>query len=108
MRLDASDNDGAAAPKLPSVQAKALLTLRNRVGLHSRPAGAFVRIAKGFSSSIKVTYADKEADGKSILSILSLEAGQGAFIAVEAVGIDAPQAVQALRELVRDNFGEPD
>jgi phosphocarrier protein len=88
--------------------ARLVMTLRNRVGLHSRPAGAFVRVAKEFKSRIKVTLRDKEADGKSILAVLSLEAEQGAFIEVEAAGADAPEADRALHALVIAQFGAPD
>jgi phosphotransferase system HPr (HPr) family protein len=99
---------GAGSPKPPDHRSKIAAVLGNRVGLHSRPAGAFVRVAKGFRSSVKVVYGDKEADGKSILSILSLEANKGAFIAIEASGEDAREAVRALHKLIQDNFGEPD
>jgi phosphocarrier protein HPr len=101
-----------AAPSTPyrPVQARArvVVTLRNKVGLHSRPAGAFARIAKGFSSSISVTYRDKEVDGKSLLGLLSLDAYQGAFLAIQATGTDAIDAVGALREVIRNSFGEPE
>jgi phosphocarrier protein HPr len=96
-------NEGAAEPV-----ARRVMTLRNRVGLHSRPAGAFVRVAKEFQSRIKVSLGAKEADGKSILSVLSLEAGQGAFIEVEATGLDAAEAIRALHALVMGKFGEPE
>ncbi len=86
--------------------AKVVLTLENKVGLHARPAGALVRVAKGFSSTITVTYRDKQANAKSILSVLSLGAERGALVSIEATGDDAEQAVEKLRQLVRDKFGE--
>ena len=88
--------------------AKVVLTLENRVGLHARPAGALVRVAKEFQSAITVTYGEKQANAKSILSILSLGAEKGALVSIEATGADAEQAVQKLRQLVRDKFGEPE
>jgi phosphocarrier protein HPr len=104
MLFDANPADHAKG----ALQAKVIVPLTNRVGLHSRPAGAFVRVAKGFRSNIRVTYGEKEVDGKSILAVLSLEANQGAYIGVEAVGDDAREAVDALRALIRDKFGEAD
>jgi phosphocarrier protein HPr len=83
-----------------------LITLRNKVGLHSRPAGAFVRVAKKYRAEIRISRADKEADGKKILEVLSLEAEQGALVTIEAAGEDAQQAVESLRALIIDNFGE--
>jgi phosphocarrier protein len=88
--------------------AKVVLTLENKVGLHARPAGALVRVAKEFQSAITVTYRDKQANAKSILSILSLGAEKGALVSIEATGDDAEQAVEKLRQLVRDKFGEPE
>jgi phosphotransferase system HPr (HPr) family protein len=92
----------------PPTAARVLITLGNRVGLHARPAGAFVRVAKGFQSQIRVVYGAHQADGKSLLGILSLDAGQGAFLKIEAFGSDAAAAVRALHELILANCGEPD
>src|SRR5262245_55313209 len=88
--------------------ARTLVTLRNKVGLHSRPAGALVRVAKKFRAQITLTRADKEADAQSLPSLLGLEAGQGAFVEIVAIGEDAHQAIEALRALVLDKFGEPE
>src|SRR5579859_7443256 len=93
------------AEEAQATTVSAVVTLRNKAGLHARPAGAFTRVAKGFRSDIQLTYRDKQADGKSILSVLSLDAWQGAFITIEATGDDAQQAVDSLRKLIRDNFG---
>ncbi len=88
--------------------AKVVLTLENKVGLHARPAGALVRVAKEFNSTITVTFRDKQANAKSILSVLSLGAERGALVSIEAIGGDAEQAVEKLRQLIRDKFGEPE
>jgi phosphotransferase system HPr (HPr) family protein len=90
------------------VEARVFAVLNNRVGLHCRPAGAFVRIAKRFRSEVKLTHGGKEANGKSILEVMGLEAGNGALVVVKATGDDAQEAVQVLRTLIRNKFGEPD
>lgn len=82
------------------------ITLVNKVGLHARPAGAMVRVAKQFQSDVKVLYKDKEANAKSILSILSLGAEGGAEIVIDATGEDAERALQILRTLIEGRFGE--
>jgi phosphotransferase system HPr (HPr) family protein len=87
---------------------KIMVTLTNKVGLHARPAGALVRVAKQFKAEIKVGHRDKEANGKSILSVLSLGAEKGSLVSVEADGDDADQALAALQELVQAKFGEPE
>jgi phosphocarrier protein len=83
-------------------------TIRNKVGLHARPATLFVKAAKAFRSKITVKKNTKVADAKSILSILALGADQNSTILVSADGEDEAQAITALRELLDSNFGEPD
>jgi len=82
------------------------LTIRHPVGLHARPASLFVQTAKKFQSEIKVTCNGREANGKSILSVLTLGANQGAALTIRAEGPDADQALAALTTLIEDNFGE--
>ena len=82
------------------------LTIRHKVGLHARPAALFVQAAKTFQSEIKVTCGQRQANAKSILSVLTLGANQGAVLTVRAEGPDAEQALAALAALVEDNFGE--
>ena len=82
------------------------LTVRHKVGLHARPAAVFVRAAKQFRSVIKATHGEREANAKSILSILTLGAEQGAVITLRAEGEDADQALETLAGLINSNFGE--
>ena len=83
------------------------LTVHNKVGLHARPAAQFVRTAKQFSSDVKVTHGEGEANAKSILGVLTLGANQqGAVITLRAEGDDAEQTLAALETLVESNFGE--
>ena len=81
--------------------------IRNEVGLHARPAALFVQTAKKFKSNITV---EKEGEGKvnakSILGILSLGAEKGTRITIEIEGEDEGQAMQALTQLIENNFGE--
>jgi phosphocarrier protein HPr len=82
------------------------LTVNHKVGLHARPASVFVQIAAKFSSDIEVTHGDNTVNAKSILAVLTLGAHQGAEITIRAEGEDAPEALKALEDLVKDNFGE--
>jgi phosphotransferase system HPr (HPr) family protein len=82
------------------------LTIHHKVGLHARPAALFIQTAKQFDSNITVTLGEREANAKSILSMLTLGADQGAVITVHAEGEDAGQALAALEALVEDDFGE--
>ena len=82
------------------------LTIIHDVGLHARPASAFVQTAAKFSSDIEVTHGEITANAKSILAVLTLGAHKDAEIVVKAEGEDADEALKALEELVLDNFGE--
>lgn len=82
------------------------LTINHNVGLHARPACLFVQTASKYSSDINVTHGEITANAKSILSVLTLGANQGALIKIQAFGSDAEEALKALEELVLKNFGE--
>lgn len=83
------------------------VTIVDEVGLHARPAAQFVRLAKTFASRIVVRKGDREADAKSILRVLTLEAQQGDVIEIEADGPDADEAVRRLHDLVAHKAGAP-
>lgn len=78
----------------------------NLLGMHARPAAAFVKLAGRFRSSIRVTKGDVTVNGKSIMGVLMLAAEQGSVLEIAADGEDAASASEALAELVRDGFGE--
>ena len=81
----------------------------NKLGLHARPAFQFVDVANQFSSRVTVYKGGEEpgeADGKSILNMLTLAALEGTPLRIEAEGDDAEQAVAKLIELVEGKFGE--
>jgi phosphocarrier protein HPr len=82
------------------------LKIMHEVGLHARPAALFVQTAKKFESDIFVKNGEREVDAKSILSVLTLGINQGAEITITAQGIDAQQALGALKDLVDSNFPE--
>jgi phosphocarrier protein HPr len=71
-------------------------TLPPDVDLHARPAAHFVRTALGFRSTIAVVVGDREADAKSLLSVLALGAKAGTTLRLRADGDDGPVAVEAL------------
>ncbi len=82
------------------------LTVQHPSGLHARPASVFVKTASQFKSNVRVVYGEKDINAKSILSVLTLGANQGANITIKAEGEDSDQAIQALTELIESNFGE--
>jgi phosphocarrier protein HPr len=80
--------------------------IKNKVGLHARPASIFVREASKFKSVITVVHGDKQANAKSILGVLTLGINQGSLISVRAEGDDAEDALKALMSLNESNYGE--
>jgi phosphocarrier protein HPr len=80
--------------------------IQNRLGLHARPAMAFVDVASTYESQITVKKGDQSVDGKSIMQMMMLAATQGTELLVEAIGPDAQAAIVALNELVNRKFDE--
>ncbi len=77
---------------------EATMTLPDGIALHARPAALFVRTAMRFQSKIVVSANGREADAKSILSVLGLGATAGTNLLVRADGEDAAAALDALAE----------
>ncbi|OXM67786.1 dihydroxyacetone kinase phosphoryl donor subunit DhaM [Amycolatopsis vastitatis] len=82
------------------------LELRNDVGLHARPAALLVRALSEFDAEVTVRLGDQEADGHSVLALMSLGARQGDRIRVRARGPQASAALDKAKELVDGDFGE--
>jgi phosphocarrier protein HPr len=86
--------------------AQRTVVLTNPQGLHARPAHMFVKLAMKFQSSVELIKDSERVDGKSILAILTLAASEGSTLSIEATGQDAEQALDALVELIAQNFAE--
>ena len=82
------------------------LTIVNRLGLHARPSAMFVRVASRFRCEIWVAKEDEEINGKSIMGLMMLAAGQGSKLRVRAEGPDATEAVREIEELIASRFNE--
>ena len=76
------------------------LIVKNKQGLHARPAALFVQIANKFDARITVRHDEEEVNGKSIMGILMLGAEKDSLIVVEADGVDAEAALVELEKLI--------
>ncbi|MFO0888662.1 MAG: HPr family phosphocarrier protein [Isosphaeraceae bacterium] len=85
---------------MPTTDVQHQIQITDDVGLHLRPASQFVRLASQFESDIRVASGGQCANGKSILDLLILAAGRGAWLDLVARGADAEEAVAALSRLV--------
>jgi phosphocarrier protein len=82
------------------------LTIINQKGLHARPSATLVKTLNGFAADIYITKDDLTVNAKSIIGVMSLAAAEGQEITVKAVGPDAQDAVDTIKCLVKDKFGE--
>ena len=94
------------ADSAPPAQIRRTLRIRNKLGLHARAAVKFVQLAAQYQSEITVGRSGQEANGKSIMGLLTLVAAWGVEIEVAAAGVDATQAIDALSALVARGFDE--
>lgn len=91
----------------PSTQTlRTRVVIKNRLGLHARPAMSFVDVANSFSSDIQVSKGSQVVDGKSIMQMMMLAATQGTELQIHASGGDAAKALEALTALVDRKFDE--
>jgi phosphotransferase system HPr (HPr) family protein len=68
--------------------------------LHARPAGALVKTAARFASTVDVSYGDTTVNARSVLGLMSLGALAGSTVVVRATGPDAADAVKAIVEVL--------
>ena len=78
----------------------------NRLGLHARPAAMFVRIASRFRSEVWVEKEGEQINGKSIMGLMMLAAGQGSKLTIRCEGPDADKVMEELEELIQKKFNE--
>ena len=82
------------------------VTIVNRLGMHARPAAMFVRIASRFRAEIWVEKEGEQINGKSIMGLMMLAAGQGSKLRIRCEGPDADRALEELEQLIAQKFNE--
>lgn len=81
-----------------------VITVKNIIGLHARPATFFIQKANEFKSSIWVEKEDRRVNAKSLLGVLSLGITKDSTITIVADGVDEIVAVDSLLVLIEKNF----
>ncbi len=81
-------------------------TIKNKLGLHARPAALFVKKASEFNSTIMMEKDGTTVNGKSIMGLLMLACPLGSTITLRIEGSDEQQALQELGRLIEDGFNE--
>jgi len=82
------------------------IKITNKHGLHARPATQLVKIASRFHSDITIIKDGLEVNGKSIMGVMMLAAEPGSELEFAINGEDEKQALEAISELLRNNFYE--
>ena len=100
--------EGCSIDRSPQVMQKAsrVCVITNVRGLHARAASAFVRTANRFESDLVVRRGSESASGHSVMGLMTLGVGKDSEILVEASGLDAEAALDALDMLISSGFGE--
>jgi len=82
------------------------VTIKNRAGMHARPAALLVQTANRFASDIYLEKDGEKINGKSIMGILTLAATYNSSIKIVADGSDEQQALQSICRLFENKFEE--
>lgn len=83
-----------------------ILTVRNRAGIHARPASLIAQTANKFSSEILLENNDTTVNAKSIMGVITMAAGYNTNLVLKADGSDAADAVAAIVALFENKFEE--
>ena len=92
-----------------SSRKKALETkviIKSKLGLHARPAALMVQTANRFKCEVEILKGRQKVNGKSIMGIMTLAAGEGTPLTIRTNGEDAAAAMEEIVKLIANNFGE--
>ena len=95
VRLAATDAAATAGAQGTAVES-APVVIASETGLHARPAAVVVATARRFSSDVRLVKEGREANARSVVSIMMLEVGHGDAVTVVARGEDAHAAADAV------------
>ena len=82
------------------------LIIQNRLGLHARPSAMFVKTCNRFKCEIWVEKDGERVNGKSIMGLMMLAAGQGSRLKVSCEGVDETVAMEEIERLLERKFEE--
>ncbi len=85
---------------------KSHITISNKLGLHARASAKLTKLAGSFQCEVFMCRNGRRINAKSIMGVMMLAAGKGSEVELETAGSDEAQAMDALRNLIDDKFGE--
>lgn len=82
------------------------IIISNKLGLHARASAKLTKLAGSFPCDVFLTRNGRRVNAKSIMGVMMLAAGIGSEVEIEVDGAREEEAMQALRALIDDKFGE--
>ena len=82
------------------------LTVNNKMGIHARPAAMIVRVANKYAAEVMVEKDEEQVNGKSIMGLMMLAAGNGSKLRFSASGQDADKVLEEMQRLFERKFEE--
>ena len=85
---------------------KESITISNKLGLHARASAKLTKLAGSYACEVWIARGERRVNAKSIMGVMLLAAGLGSTIELEVNGEGEQEAMEALRALINDKFGE--
>ncbi|MDN5354895.1 MAG: phosphocarrier protein HPr [Candidatus Cloacimonadota bacterium] len=85
---------------------KTKVTIKNKLGMHARPATMLVKAASKYRSDFKIIKGDMEINGKSIMGVMTLAAEQGSELELVADGVDEEHLIKEITTMFENKFDE--
>ena len=85
---------------------RSTITISNKLGLHARASAKFTKLAASFPCDVFLSRNSRRVNAKSIMGVMMLAAGLGSQVEIETSGEREQDAMDALRSLINDKFGE--
>ncbi|ACF47086.1 MAG: HPr family phosphocarrier protein [Prosthecochloris sp.] len=82
------------------------VVVKNKAGLHTRPAAAVVKLASRFKADFFIEMHGSEVNAKSIIGVMSLAAPKGTKLVLKLDGDDEDEAARQLVDFFDQGFGE--
>ncbi len=83
-----------------------ILTVKNRAGIHARPAALIAQLANKFSCEINLSRDDTTVNAKSIMGVITMAAGYNTVLTLTTDGEDEKEAADAIVSLFESKFEE--
>ena len=83
-----------------------IVTIKNKAGLHTRPAATIVKLAAKFKCEFFISRDGMNINGKSIIGVMTLAAEEGAELTLSFDGADEKEAAKEIVDFFEIGFGE--